>query len=403
MLNAKRQAEDYARALPAVARLAALHPRLRRRPLHRGLCRLLRAGEELHPVPGPAGLPHLSRRSAQARGARAAAAHLERPACRSTRRRTSAQGHARHRRAARRRVEGAGGQAPSGRGRRAFPDALPVHDVRRGRRAAAGKIASRTCWTTAANEPGSLRAAASTELWEAMDDGDFAHAHPQPRCCSFNGELFKDARGAAARPRGDRRTADGREQRLARGRAGDLRHAAGTGARPRRTRAGSARTTRRAPMSSGWWSRPSSSRCARTGATCRRTAETLRGDGRRQGRAPPTVQAFHDKLCETRVLDPACGTGNFLYVSLELMKRLEGEVLEALLDLGGQEALRGLDAHTRRSAPVPRPRAQSARRGDRRTGAVDRLSAMAFPHQGRARRPSRSCARSRTSRSRTRC
>ena len=28
------------------------------------------------------------------------------------------------------------------------------------------------------------------------------------------------------------------------------------------------------------------------------------------------------------------------------MKRLEGEVLEALLDLGGQEALRGLGAHT---------------------------------------------------------
>jgi hypothetical protein len=39
------------------------------------------------------------------------------------------------------------------------------------------------------------------------------------------------------------------------------------------------------------------------------------------------------------VLDPACGTGNFLYVAMELMKRLEGEVLEALLNLGGQEAL----------------------------------------------------------------
>jgi hypothetical protein len=46
------------------------------------------------------------------------------------------------------------------------------------------------------------------------------------------------------------------------------------------------------------------------------------------------------------VLDPACGTGNFLYVSLEAMKRLEGEVLEALLDLGGQEALRGLGTHS---------------------------------------------------------
>jgi hypothetical protein len=74
-------------------------------------------------------------------------------------------------------------------------------------------------------------------------------------------------------------------------------------------------------------------------------AETKRAAGDKNG-AADEVKAFHDKLCETRVLDPACGTGNFLYVSMELMKRLEGEVLEALLDLGGQEALRGLGQHT---------------------------------------------------------
>ena len=51
------------------------------------------------------------------------------------------------------------------------------------------------------------------------------------------------------------------------------------------------------------------------------------------------VHDFHQKLAATRVLDPACGTGNFLYVALELMKRLEGDVLEVLADLGGQEAL----------------------------------------------------------------
>ncbi|RLQ88470.1 class I SAM-dependent DNA methyltransferase [Notoacmeibacter ruber] len=51
-------------------------------------------------------------------------------------------------------------------------------------------------------------------------------------------------------------------------------------------------------------------------------------------KAIAAVKAFHHKLCTTRVLDPACGTANFLYVSLELMKRLEGEVLEALDDLG---------------------------------------------------------------------
>jgi hypothetical protein len=53
-----------------------------------------------------------------------------------------------------------------------------------------------------------------------------------------------------------------------------------------------------------------------------------------------TARAFHRQLCSTRVLDPACGSGNFLYVSLEHMKRLEGEVLETLHALGDtQESL----------------------------------------------------------------
>ncbi|WP_163957903.1 class I SAM-dependent DNA methyltransferase [Sphingomonas insulae] len=57
------------------------------------------------------------------------------------------------------------------------------------------------------------------------------------------------------------------------------------------------------------------------------------------GAAIRAVHEFHERLAATRVLDPACGTGNFLYVALELMKRLEGDVLEVLADLGGQEAL----------------------------------------------------------------
>jgi type I restriction-modification system DNA methylase subunit len=47
-----------------------------------------------------------------------------------------------------------------------------------------------------------------------------------------------------------------------------------------------------------------------------------------------TANAFHRQLCAMRVLDPACGSGNFLYVALEHMKRLEGEVLETLHSLG---------------------------------------------------------------------
>jgi len=51
------------------------------------------------------------------------------------------------------------------------------------------------------------------------------------------------------------------------------------------------------------------------------------------------VEAFHGRLCKTKVLDPACGTGNFLYVSMEHMKRLEGEVLDTLKDLGRHSSL----------------------------------------------------------------
>ena len=65
-----------------------------------------------------------------------------------------------------------------------------------------------------------------------------------------------------------------------------------------------------------------------------------------QKKARDMVQEFHRKLCTTRVLDPACGTGNFLYVAMELMKRLEGEVLETLTDLGERQYVAELEGHT---------------------------------------------------------
>jgi len=46
------------------------------------------------------------------------------------------------------------------------------------------------------------------------------------------------------------------------------------------------------------------------------------------------LRRFHRRLCNVRVLDPACGSGNFLYVTLEHLKRLEGEVLNALDEFG---------------------------------------------------------------------
>ncbi|MDD5375902.1 MAG: hypothetical protein PHO38_09765 [Acidithiobacillus sp.] len=51
------------------------------------------------------------------------------------------------------------------------------------------------------------------------------------------------------------------------------------------------------------------------------------------------LRGFHQQLCQIRVLDPACGSGNFLYVALEHMKRLEGEVLNLIGDLNRGQAI----------------------------------------------------------------
>lgn len=46
------------------------------------------------------------------------------------------------------------------------------------------------------------------------------------------------------------------------------------------------------------------------------------------------IRAFHSGLCNLRILDPACGTGNFLYVAMHLLKSLECEVLSLSAELG---------------------------------------------------------------------
>jgi len=181
------------------------------------------------------------------------------------------------------------------------------------------------------------------QLWDAMDRGDFAFAL-ETRVRKFNGEFF---RTRTALPLG-------REE------IGELRRAASANwkevdpsifgtlleqalDKTERRRLGAHYTPRAyverlvvatviEPLRSDWDQALS-------------TAERQKAAGRPK-EAVATVQAFHAKLCQTRILDPACGTGNFLYVSLELLKRQEGEVLEALASLGGQEALTGLEGHT---------------------------------------------------------
>jgi len=181
------------------------------------------------------------------------------------------------------------------------------------------------------------------QLWEAMDTGGFAFAI-EAQVKRFNGQFFRDHTVLPL----------GKEE------IGELRQAASADWRdvepaifgtlleqaldPQERKRLGAHYTPRAyverlvvatiiePLRADW-------------ARVLSTAERQKAE-RRDKDAIRSVRDFHELLCKTRVLDPACGTGNFLYVSLELLKRLEGEVLEALVDLGGQEALSGLEGHT---------------------------------------------------------
>jgi len=181
------------------------------------------------------------------------------------------------------------------------------------------------------------------QLWEAMDTGGFSYALERD-VKKFNGYLFKDQTVLA----------------LPREEIGELFQAAkadwkqvepaifGTlleqALNPAERRKLGAHYTPRVyverlvlatvmePLKAEW-------------ANAQGAAEAKRSDGNVKG-AIAEVSAFHEKLCEILILGPACGTGNFLYVSLELMKRLEGEVLEALASLSKQGRFTGYELKT---------------------------------------------------------
>jgi hypothetical protein len=73
-------------------------------------------------------------------------------------------------------------------------------------------------------------------------------------------------------------------------------------------------------------------------------ASLIEADKADEARA--VVEKFHGALAQTKVLDPACGTGNFLYVALARMKELEGEVVSLLTELGDMDYVLGLSGHT---------------------------------------------------------
>ncbi len=63
-------------------------------------------------------------------------------------------------------------------------------------------------------------------------------------------------------------------------------------------------------------------------------------------KAVAEVTKFHRKLVKIRVLDPACGSGNFLYVTLEHLKRIEGEVFDALDSFGHHQSVLEMEGET---------------------------------------------------------
>jgi len=177
-------------------------------------------------------------------------------------------------------------------------------------------------------------------LWQAMDSGDFAHAIRE-KVKRFNGHLFADASALPLEREeiGELQVAakyDWREVEpaifgtlLEQALDSDERSRLGAHYTPRAYVERLVVATVIEPLRADW-------------AEVEATAERLNAEGRNK-EAVETIRAFHNRLCNTRVLDPACGTGNFLYVSLELMKRLEGDVLEALAALGGEEAFSALE------------------------------------------------------------
>lgn len=181
------------------------------------------------------------------------------------------------------------------------------------------------------------------QLWEAMDKGDFAYAI-EKNVRRFNGYLFKD-RTVLPLPRQEigelleAAKADWREVEPAI--FGTLleqaldpaeRKKLGAHYTPRAYVERLVTATILEPLRAEW-------------ATIQATVEGKRAEGDAKG-AAALVRDFHARLCELRILDPACGTGNFLYVALELLKRLEGEVLEALSLLSDQASFSGYELKT---------------------------------------------------------
>jgi hypothetical protein len=181
------------------------------------------------------------------------------------------------------------------------------------------------------------------ELWKAMNEGTFSAAI-RSDLLRFNGKLFKEQRVLALDPEQIDLLLEAAKARwgevepaifgtlLERALDPRERHRLGAHYTPRAYVERLVLPTVVEPLREEW-------------KTAQAAALTLMEEGKEK-EAKAEVMAFLDHLCSVRVLDPACGSGNFLYVTLEHLKRLEGEVLNQLEELGEKQVRLELKGQT---------------------------------------------------------
>lgn len=175
-----------------------------------------------------------------------------------------------------------------------------------------------------------------SELWRAMDTGQFSIAI-RTNVLHFNGKLFKNPdvlplnRDQIALLI-DAARADWKQVEpaifgtlLERALNPEVRHALGAHYTPRSYVERLVFPTVIDPLREEW-------------KNVQVAALALAGEGEVK-EAEKLLRQFHQRLCSLRILDPACGSGNFLYVTMEHLKRLEGEVLNQLADIVGAQSL----------------------------------------------------------------
>ncbi len=188
-----------------------------------------------------------------------------------------------------------------------------------------------TCLADPARFPAEL-----TDLWQRMDKGEYSPAIGE-KLLHFNGKLFKQVRVLPLR-KGEiemlRKAAEADWRDLEPAIFGTLfeqaldpveRRRLGAHYTPRAYVERLVEATIMEPLMQDWVNaQNAAARELRAGSVSAALGE---------------YAGFLARLANIRVLDPACGSGNFLYVALRRMKQLEGEVVSRVSDLGGAEAV----------------------------------------------------------------